>query len=383
MDRVEAVVVGAGVVGLAIGRELARRGREVLVLEAASLIGSGTSARNSEVIHAGIYYPQNSLKANLCVRGRDLLYQFVRERGIPHRQCGKLIVTTSASQHDQLHAIMTGAERNGVTNLKRLSVAEATEREPEVHCTAALWSPSTGVVDSHALMLGLLGDIEDHGGAVVLDTPVLSATMSEDGMQVTTGGPMGMTLVCDALINAAGLTAPQLAANLDVALPPPPRPHYAKGSYYSLTGKSPFSHLVYPVPEPGTAGLGVHATVDLAGRTRFGPDVEWLTDADVADAGPDSFPDSVYNVDKARARLFYDAIRLYWPGLQDGQLQADYSGVRPKLTGPSDTVAADFRIDTARRAGYWGGAIALYGIESPGLTSSMALAEHVCSLLEA
>jgi L-2-hydroxyglutarate oxidase LhgO len=342
------------------------------------------------VVHAGIYYRPDSLKAKMCVRGRDLLYRYASERGIPHKRCGKLIVATDCAQHDQLDAIHRAAAANGVSNLEYLSVESVAELEPEVYCTRALLSPSTGVVDSHSLMLGFHGDIEDNGGAVVLQSPVLSAdsaTAAGGGLTVVVGGATPMSLACDAVINTAGLSGPQLATMMNVGLPPPPVAQYAKGNYYSLCGSAPFDRLVYPVPEPGTAGLGVHATVDLGGRTRFGPDVQWLSQADAAQVRVDHFPEHVYDVDLSRADAFYAAIRRYWPGLLDGQLQADYSGVRPKLTGPTDLVAADFRVDvthSTRRPGCgWGGSVALYGIESPGLTASLALAEHVCNSLDA
>lgn len=361
MDRVATVVIGAGVVGLAVARALARTGREVVILESEPMIGSRTSARNSEVIHAGIYYPKDSLKARLCVAGRHALYAYCAERHIPHRRCGKLIVATDEAEIGKLPAIAAAAAANGVTDLREVSVAEAREMEPELHCTAALHSPSTGIVDSHALMLSLLGDAEEAGAMLALNTPVVALARDARGFAVETGGESPMRLGCAELVNAAGHGAVPLARQLTAIAPPQ---YFARGAYFSVSGKQPFSRLIYPVPVPG--GLGTHSTVDLAGRTKFGPDVEWIGSED-------------YTLDPARAAGFYAAIRRYWPGLADGALQPDYTGVRPKISGPGEP-AADFRIDGPETHGL-AGHVALYGIESPGLTSALAIADHVTGLL--
>ncbi len=362
MDRVGTVVIGAGVVGLAIARALARSGREVVILEAEPLIGSRTSARNSEVIHAGIYYPKDSLKAKLCVAGRHALYAYCAERHIPHRRCGKLIVATDGAETAKLPAIAAAAAANGVTDLHEISGAEAREMEPEIHCAAALHSPSTGIVDSHALMLSLLGEAEEAGAMLALGTPVLALARDKRGFLVETGGDSPMQIGCTELVNAAGHGAVPLARQLTNSAPPQ---FFARGAYFSVSGKQPFSRLIYPVPVPG--GLGTHSTVDLSGRTKFGPDVEWIETED-------------YTLDPARADSFYAAIRRYWPGLADNALRPDYTGVRPKISGPGEP-AADFRIDGPGQHGV-AGLVALYGIESPGLTSSLAIAGHVTGLLD-
>eukprot|EP01030_Chromulinospumella_sphaerica_P000285 gene285-287_t len=343
IDTVDCVVVGAGVVGLAVARALALQGREVMVLEAADAIGTGTSSRNSEVIHAGLYYPAGSLKARLCVRGKELLYAYCAQRGVPHRRCGKLLVATSAAQLDSLEGIQARARANGVLDLQRLSREEALEMEPALACVGALHSPSTGIVDSHALMLALQGDME-HAGAV-------------DGTR----------LRARTVVNAAGLHAPALAARFGGLAPQHvPTAFYAKGNYFTLTGKAPFSRLIYPVPE--AAGLGVHLTLDLGGQAKFGPDVQWV----------DS-PDDL-QVDPARGDAFYAEVRKYWPGLQDGALAPGYAGMRPKIHGP-DAPAADFVIQGPTVHGV-AGLVNLFGIESPGLTSALAIAEHVAALGE-
>jgi len=361
MDRVGTVVIGAGVVGLAIARALAQSGREVVILEAEPLIGSRTSARNSEVIHAGIYYPKGSLKARLCVAGRQALYAYCAGRHVPHRRCGKLIVATDDAEIDRLPAIAAAAAANGVTDLRGVSAAEARAMEPELHCTAALHSPSTGIVDSHALMLSLLGEAEEAGAMLALNTPVVRVARGEHGFVVETGGESPMQLGCAELVNSAGHGAVPLARQLTQVAPPQ---YFARGAYFSVSGKQPFSRLIYPVPVPG--GLGTHSTVDMSGRTKFGPDVEWIGSED-------------YTLDPARAESFYAAIRRYWPGLADGALRPDYTGVRPKISGPGEP-AADFRIDGPETHGL-AGHVALYGIESPGLTSSLAIADHVTGLL--
>lgn len=369
-ERVDAVVVGAGVVGLAVARALALAGREVLVLEAAETFGTQTSARNSEVIHAGIYYAPGSLKARLCVCGRQLLYDYCIERGVGHRRCGKLIVATSARQVDELCAIQANAQTNGVDDLQWLTREQALALEPQLACHAALHSPSTGIVDSHGLMLALLGDLEHAGGTLVTHAEVRSLAVrtgdSPAGIELATAD--GTRLLARTVVNAAGLQAPWLAARtqgLDARQVP--AAHFAKGSYFTLSGRAPFDHLIYPVPEPG--GLGVHLTLDLGGQAKFGPDVEWVRSTDDL------------QVDPARGEAFHAEVRKYWPGLPDGALQPGYAGIRPKLSGPGEP-AADFVIQGARQHGV-AGLVNLFGIESPGLTSCLALGERVAMLVEA
>lgn len=370
MDRVDALVIGAGVVGLAVGRALARSGLETIVLERADAIGTGTSSRNSEVIHAGIYYPAGSLKAALCVRGRQQLYAFCASHGVAHRRCGKLVVATSPEQHAALESTRAKAAVNGV-ELRWLEPAEAQALEPALRCTAALHSPETGIVDSHGLMLALQGDMEAAGGALALCSPVQGLRCGVDGHVVQVGGDAPMELAAGIVVNAAGLWAPGLAAATHgLGAPHVPQGHHAKGNYFSLAGRAPFSRLVYPVPEQ--AGLGVHLTLDLAGQARFGPDVEWLA--------PGSPDDIDYRVDAARADGFYAEIRRYWPELRDGALQPAYSGVRPKLGGPGSP-AADFVVQGPQVHGV-NGLVNLFGIESPGLTSCLALADEVLRRLD-
>lgn len=361
MDRVDCVVVGAGVVGLAVARVLAMRGLEVVVLERAHDIGTVTSSRNSEVVHAGLYYPTGSLKAELCVRGKHLLYEYCASRGVPHRRCGKYIVATSPDQAATLERLHATALANGVPEVALLTAAEAKAAEPQLACVAALDSRSTGIVDSHALMLSLRGDLESAGGAVAFGADVKGGRVGADGITLNVGGDAPMDLVAGRVINSAGFDAQVLAAGLD-GMPANlvPERRLAKGSYYSLAGRSPFSRLVYPVPEPG--GLGVHLTVDLGGQARFGPDVEWVDDVR-------------YEVDPARATSFYASIRRYWPALPDGALQPAYAGIRPKLVGPG-AAAADFVIQGPADHGV-PGLVNLFGIESPGLTASLAIAEAV------
>lgn len=363
LDRVDCVVVGAGVVGLAVARALALRGREVLVLEAESAIGTGISSRSSEVIHAGIYYPTGSLKARLCVQGRRMLYGYCAERGVPHQRCGKLVVATSMAQQAQLRAIAERGVANGVDDLEWLTRSAARQREPALECVAALYSPSTGIVDSHALMLSLQGDLEHVGGMVACHTPLLHAHCTPNGMVLTTQD--GTRLQASTVVNAAGLGAPHLARQF-AGLDPRhvPQAFYAKGSYFSLQGKVPFSHLIYPVPEP--AGLGVHLTLDLGGQAKFGPDVQWV--ADPADL----------DVQAQRGAAFYDEVRKYWPGLPADALVPAYAGIRPKIHAPTES-AADFVVQAAPTHGV-PGLINLFGIESPGLTSALALGEHVASM---
>ncbi|MBX6740714.1 MAG: NAD(P)/FAD-dependent oxidoreductase [Acetobacteraceae bacterium] len=361
MDEVDCVVVGAGVVGLAVARALALAGREVLVLEKAEAIGTETSSRNSEVIHAGIYYPAGSLMARSCVAGRQMLYAYCRERGIPHRNCGKLIVATNEEEAGKLLSIQGRAAANGVPDLRLLTQAEALAMEPALSCTAALLSPSTGIIDSHAYMLSLQGDAENAGAVFAFHSPVLSGRVTDEGVEIEVGGAEPMRLRCRTLVNSAGLHAPHLARSIE-GMPQDkvPNAYYAKGNYFTLTGRNPFSRLIYPVPVPG--GLGTHLTIDLAGQARFGPDVEWVDHI-------------AYEVDPRRGDSFYAAIRRYWPELKDGALAPGYSGIRPK-TVPPGAPAQDFVIQGPREHGV-PGLVHLFGIESPGLTASLALAEMV------
>jgi L-2-hydroxyglutarate oxidase LhgO len=361
VDEIECVVVGAGVVGLATARALALAGWEVLVLERAYTIGFETSSRNSEVIHGGLYYPAGSLKARCCVAGRERLYPYCRENGIPHAQIGKLIVAVEENEIAGLERIAKTARANGVDNLVWFSSTQAQRLEPELHCVAALLSPSTGIIDSHALMLAFQGEAEAAGATVVLRTPVLSGRVRDDGFDLTLGGSEPTSIRCRCLVNAAGLYASALAHTIDgVPRETIPPAYFCRGVYFSLTGRAPFRRLVYPVPPPG--GLGVHITVDLAGQARFGPDVEWISEVD-------------YTVDPARGDAFYAAIRTYWPGLRDGALQPGYAGVRPKISGPKEP-AVDFVVQGPEIHGVTG-LVNLYGIESPGLTASMPLADEV------
>lgn len=366
MDKVECVVVGAGVVGLAIARRLAEAGREVIVLEAADAIGTVTSSRNSEVIHAGIYYPAGSLMARLCVAGKQALYDYCRDRGIPHRNSGKLIVATRPEEIAKLASIKAHAEANGVADLQHLSGTEARALEAALACEAALLSPSTGIVDSHSYMLSLRGEAEAAGAAFAFLAPLERGRVTADGFELDVGGEAPMTLACDMLINSAGLSATAIARMLDgMPLDLIPPAYLAKGCYFSCNAKAPFSRLIYPVPEPG--GLGVHLTLDLAGQARFGPDVEWVDHID-------------YTVDPARGERFYPAIRRYWPDLPDGALMPSYSGMRPKIVPPAVAVQ-DFMIQGAQTHGV-PGLINLFGIESPGLTSSLAIADYVADMAE-
>jgi len=364
-ERVDAVIVGAGVVGLAVARALALGGREVIVLESESTIGTGTSSRNSEVIHAGIYYPPGSLKARLCVAGRRALYPFLAERGIAHRRCGKLIVATDPNQVPGLERLHAQAKANGVADLRMLSAREARALEPQLACVAALESPSTGIVDSHAFMLGLRGDAENWGAAIAFRSPLLAGRIREGGIELEVGGAEPMRLFAQTVVNCAGLFAQDVARSIGgfpaERIPPA---HYCKGNYFSLSGRSPFSRLVYPAPE--AAGLGVHLTLDLAGRARFGPDVEWIERVD-------------YDVDPGRAEVFYNAIRSYWPDLKDGALQPAYSGIRPKLHARGRP-ASDFLIQGPIDHGV-PGFVNLFGIESPGLTAALAIGDHVRELV--
>lgn len=365
MESTDAIVIGAGVVGLAVARALAASGREVIVLEAADAIGTETSSRNSEVIHAGIYYDRGSLKARLCVAGKQLLYRYCAERSIAHANCGKLIVATSPDQLGTLDKIRAQAAANDVTDLRPLAPAEVKAMEPSVYCVGALFSPSTGIIDSHGLMLALQGEAQDRGTMIAFNSPVRSGRVTGEGIELEVGGAEPMTIRANTVINSAGVHAQALARTLR-DFPPQhvPPSFYCKGNYYTLTGRSPFSRLVYPVPE--AAGLGVHVTIDLAGQARFGPDVEWI--------------DTIgYDVDPRRADGFYAAIRRYWPDLRDGQLQPGYAGIRPKIQAKGEA-AKDFVIAGPADHGV-PGLVHLFGIESPGLTASLAIAAHVSKLL--
>ncbi len=357
-ERVDVVVIGAGVVGLACARALAQTGRDVLVLERHGQIGTETSSRNSEVIHAGIYYPAGSRKAALCVRGKALLYNYCRERGIPHRACGKIIVASSEAQIPLLEQYRAQARRNQAGTLRWLSGAEVCALEPAVRAEAGVMSDSTGIIDTHAYLLSLQGDLEAAGGAIAFETEVLGLSVSAEGLRVAT---RELDLLAGAVVNAAGLSAPMVAA---WACADVPRPHYARGRYYTYQGVAPFSRLVYPVAEAG--GLGVHVTLDLAGQVRFGPDIEWIDEVD-------------YSFDDSRREAFAAAIRRYFPALDPARLQPGYTGIRPKISGPGES-AADFRIDDPAVHGV-PGLINLLGIESPGLTASLAIAETVTERL--
>ena len=368
LEHVETAIIGAGVVGLAIARELSQRGHEVLILEKAQSFGSETSARNSEVIHAGIYYEPGSLKARLCVEGRALLYEFLLRHGVAHQRCGKLIVATAEDQHGRLRELSARARQNGVNDLVWLSPTEVQALEPQAQASAALLSPSTGIVDGHGFMLAMLGEAESHGALLATHTTLASVEIAGDGFVLDTRNSETsepLKIRARKLINAAGLWAPQVASSIS-GLPAAavPQASYAKGNYFTSSQRAPFSRLIYPVPEPG--GLGIHLTLDLQGSARFGPDVQWCDSVD-------------YTVEASRADRFYGEIRRYWPTLPDGALQPAYCGIRPKLGAPG-APAQDFRIDGPERHGVLG-LINLFGIESPGLTASLAIARHTATLL--
>src|SRR5262245_48073059 len=366
---VETIVVGAGVVGLAVARALAEAGHEVVVLEQHELIGSETSSRNSEVIHAGIYYPPDSLRATLCMRGKALLYRFCAENGVAHARCGKLLVATHESQLANPAAIKATAETNGVADLEPLGANAARALEPELNCVAALVSPSTGVVDSHGLMLALEGHIEARGGSVVLRCPVQRIERTAPGhFRLATGGDAPGAITCRSLVVSAGLHASKLAMTLgwDGAAYRPPPTHYAKGQYYALSGPSPFRRHIYPMPDG--AWLGLHATVDISGRCKFGPDIEWTPGID-------------YSFQPEKLAKFLNFIRGYYPGLDVERLHPDYTGVRPKLYREGEPVS-DFAIHGPKTHGL-PGLVGLFGIESPGLTAALAIAEHITMALAA
>lgn len=363
-ESVDAVVIGAGVVGLAVARALALAGRETIILESEDIIGSGISSRNSEVIHAGIYYPKGSLKAVLCVAGRKALYAYCEAHGVPHRRCGKLIVATDAEQRGRLENILAAARANGVDDIALIEPEVAMRLEPALFCTGALLSPSTGIVDSHGLMLSLLGEAEAHGAMIAYGSKVTGGSV-ESGIVIEVAGADGtMRLAPRLLVNCAGLGAQEIASSLvGLSHETIPALSYAKGNYFTLAGRAPFGRLIYPVPERG--GLGVHLTLDLGGQAKFGPDVEWVERPN-------------YNVDPARAERFYAAIRTYWPALREGALLPGYAGIRPKL--PAADAAADFVIQGPETHGV-DGLINLYGIESPGLTASLAIGDYVATMV--
>lgn len=370
MEQVDCVVIGAGVVGLAVAREMALQGRETILLEREASFGTISSARNSEVIHAGIYYPKDSLKAKLCVQGNRQLYEYCRSHQVATQPYGKLIVATDPSQIDDLQALLYKAQNNGVPEIKMISGDEAKRLEPQLNCVAAILSSSTGIVDSHGYMLSLLGGFEDAGGMVAYQSPLISAKPigqnAKSGFELEIGGADGMRIQAKLLINCAGMSAPAVAQRIEgLSQQQIPKAYFAKGNYFSLSGKSPFNHLIYPIPEPG--GLGVHLTLDMAGQAKFGPDVEWLE--------IDEENQIDYTVNPARGEGFYEAVRRYWPDLKDRALQADYSGVRSKIV-PPNAPAGDFCFNTPKDHGLEG-LFNLYGFESPGLTSSLAIAQHL------
>ena len=364
-ETIDCAVIGAGVVGLAVARKLAMSGREVVVLEAEEHFGTHTSSRNSEVIHAGIYYPTGSLKARLCFAGRNALYRYCAEHDVNHRRIGKVIVACDETELVGLEKYKKQAELNGCADLRMLSSAELAELEPNVKGVAGFLSPSTGIIDAHGLMLAYLGDAETHGAALAVASPVTSGEVTRDGIVLRVASAEPVELVCKTVVNSAGFHA-QAAARSIAGIPATtiPPTHYAIGHYYTLAGKSPFNRLVYPVARPDW--LGVHVTIDLGGQVKFGPDFAWIDGID-------------YRFDESREDAFYAAIRHYYPGLPDGALHPGYTGIRPKIHGPSEP-APDFLIQGPRDHGV-PGLVNLYGIESPGLTSSLAIADHVNELL--
>ena len=367
---VETVVIGAGAVGLAVAAELARTGQDVLVVERHRSFGTEISSRNSEVIHAGIYYPEGSLRAKLCVQGRELLYVFAQKYDVPVKRCGKLLVATSDAEVAQLAAIEERAVRNGVTDLTRLTTDDVRRLEPEVRCVAATFSPSTGIVDGHALMAAYEARLLDAGGQTAFNSEVVGISRTEgEGFRLSlVSGGETTKLSCARLVNSAGLGASAIGAMLGGAMPDyeVPRLYPAKGHYFSLATKAPFTHLIYPMPSADA--LGVHVTLDMAGGARFGPDIHWQDDLDYAFVEPD-----------LRRQQFAREIRRYWPGLPEGALKPDYTGIRPKIYAEG-MPPADFAIHGEQQHGI-PGFVGLYGIESPGLTASLAIAKHVAVLL--
>jgi len=356
-ERLDCVIVGAGAVGLAIARSLALAGREVVVLETETQIGMHASSRNSEVIHAGLYYPEDSLKARLCVRGKEMLYSYCEEHHVSHRRIGKLVVAPSDSDLDKLIGIKSQAAKNGVTDLQFLSADEVHGLEQEVSCAGGLLSPSSGIVDSHELMTALVAEIEERGGTVVLNSEVTNLKVLNQGLGFESAGE---AFECETLVNSAGLWAQELVANIDRASRGAPIRHLAKGHYFALQGKSPFKHLVYPLPFDG--GLGIHATNDLSGAARFGPDVTWIDSID-------------YSFDESRKSDFVEAIKSYYPALNEHKLAPAYTGIRPKLAGKGAQFT-DFNIQFEADHCV-PGLVTLYGIESPGLTACLAIGEYI------
>ncbi|HEY1720305.1 MAG TPA: NAD(P)/FAD-dependent oxidoreductase [Magnetospirillaceae bacterium] len=366
LEEIDCAVIGAGVVGLAVARSLAQAGHDVLILEAANAIGTGASSRNSEVIHAGMYYPPGGLKARFCVEGNRRLRDYLPAHKIPHKMVGKLIVANGPQEEAALETILARGETNGVEGLTRIERDQAVAMEPGVRCTAALHSPVTGIFDSHSYMLALLGEAEEAGAMMALNAPVTRGEITDKGIVLDVGGADPMSLRCQRVVNSAGLKAQTVAACLSgYPAEHVPGQHMCKGNYFTLSGHGPFTHLVYPVPN--NASLGLHYTLDLGGQARFGPDVEWIDQ-------------ETYDVDPARAQVFYDAIRRYWPGLADGALNPAYSGIRAKIVGP-ESPSSDFQIDGPREHRVTG-LVHLFGIESPGLTSSLAIADYVTELLQ-
>ena len=367
MNEVDCIVIGAGVIGLAVARALSRGGREVIILESERHFGMHTSSRNSEVIHAGIHYEPNSLKARMCVAGRDLLYRYCDERGIPHRRCGKFTVATADTQLATLEKIEANARANGVFDLEWLDRRQARSAEPELECVRALSSPSTGIVDSHSFMQSLLADAESNGANIAYDTTVSSLRATPGGIEIAINGESAPAVRARVVVNAAGHQADRVAASIqDFPAHFIPKVHFAKGSYFALSGASPFSRLVYPAPPPG-GHLGIHMTIDLSGAARFGPDSEWVRSLD-------------YAVDPQRVATFAEAIRQYWPGLTEKRLYPAYAGIRPKVSGPGEPTR-DFCISGPQQHGV-AGVVNLFGMESPGLTASLALGEHIAALAD-
>jgi len=362
-DRVECVVIGAGVVGLAVARALALAGREVLLLEAEAHHGTITSARNSGVIHAGLYYTTGSFKARFCVAGNRALYAYCEQRGVDHQNCGKLVVASSEAEEKVLLTLLERARANDVDGVRMISAAEAHDLEPQVRCTAALLCPTSGIIDQHPFMLALQGDMENAGGTLVTDCRVEQVLRLENGFLVKTAGDSATEVEAGFVVNSAGLGAVDLLKRIE-GYPREriPTLHLARGNYFTVAARSPFRHLIYPVPH--SAGLGIHATLDLGRRVRFGPDVEWIDRID-------------YSVNVSRAAQFYEAIRRYWPNLADGALVPDYTGIRPKLHGPGEP-QPDFRIESEQDHGI-AGLVNLLGIESPGFTSSLPIGDYVAS----
>ncbi len=360
METADCVVIGAGVVGLAVARAMARKGREVLILEAEDAFGTITSARNSEVIHAGIHYPHGSLKEHLCVMGRDMMYSFCDAYAVTYNRCTKLVIASDEAECAELKKLQDHAAAGGVY-MTWLTGDDANRIEPNLHCAAALHSPLTGIIDSHGYMLAILGDAETHGATLAVKAPVTGGRADGDRVVIEVGGEAAMTLSCATVINCAGLGAQGVSRSITGVTPAsiPPQ-HFAKGNYFYLSGKAPFERLIYPLP--GTASLGLHYTRDMAGQGRFGPDLQWV-------------PAVNYDVDESREADFYTAVRKYWPGLPDGALRPGYAGIRPKIQAPGEA-ASDFAIQTPAETGV-NGFLALYGIESPGLTSSLAIAAYV------